>query len=143
MFKKENGFTVVDIAISIVIITIFIAVIGNLIINININSKAIDRKTIATSYAVQEIEKIKAQGYLNIYEDKGIAEEEILEEFDIINSEGEFSGYTKKVTIKDYVFLKNDSTKQSNLVKEVKVEISYLLQNKVQNVTISTYIAKE
>ena len=68
--KEEKGVTGIDIAISVIVITIFIALIANLIANINLNSKDIERKTIATSYAVQEIEKIKALGYIDDYEEK-------------------------------------------------------------------------
>lgn len=68
--REEKGITGIDIAISIILITIFIAMIGNLIANINLNSQSTERKTIATSYAVQEIEKIKSLGYINDYEGK-------------------------------------------------------------------------
>lgn len=68
--KEEKGLTGIDIAISIILLTIFIAMIGNLIANINLNSEDIERKTTATSYAVQEIEKIKSLGYINNYEGK-------------------------------------------------------------------------
>lgn len=68
--KEEKGLTGIDIAISVILLTIFIAMIGNLIANINLNSKDTERKTIATSYAVQEIEKIKALGYIDEYEGK-------------------------------------------------------------------------
>lgn len=141
--KEEKGLAVVDISISVMIITIFIAVIGNLIININLNSKDIERKTIAISYAVQEIEQIKSLGYIDEYDDKGINDEYIIEEEDIITSDGNFSGYSKKVSIKDYTLIKNDNTKKSNLVKQVTVEIVYKLGNKDQNVKISSYITKE
>ena len=140
--KEEKGLAVVDISISVMIITIFIAVIGNLIININLNSKDIERKTIAISYAVQEIEQIKSLGYIDEYDDKGINDEYIIEE-DIITSDGNFSGYSKKVSIKDYTLIKNDNTKKSNLVKQVTVEIVYKLGNKDQNVKISSYVTKE
>ena len=68
--KEEKGLAGIDIAISVIVLTIFIAMITNLIANINLNSKDIERKTIATSYAVQEIEKIKSLGYINDYEGK-------------------------------------------------------------------------
>lgn len=68
--KEEKGLAGIDIAISVIVLTIFIAMITNLIANINLNSKDIERKTIATSYAVQEIEQVKAQGYISIYEGK-------------------------------------------------------------------------
>ena len=70
VIKEEKGLTGIDIAISVIVITIFIAMIANLIANININSKDTERKTIATSYAVQEIEKRKSLGYIDEYEGK-------------------------------------------------------------------------
>lgn len=146
MIKGQKGYTGIDITISIIIITVFIAVIANLITNINLNSKNIERKSVATSYAIQEIENIKAQGYTQYYEGKGI-EEEFVEENDILDSDNNFSGYHKKITIKDYSLIQkninNDNSKISNLVKEVTVEISYSLGNNENNVIISTYITKE
>lgn len=137
--KKENGLSVIDIIVSVIVITIFITMIGNLIVNINLNSKNAERKTVATSYAVQEIERIKAMGYIEEYNDKGIADKDIIKEEDIMD-DGNFTGYHKKITIKDYVYIKNDNTKQKNLLKEVTVEISYKLGNQNKNVTLSTYI---
>lgn len=70
LIKEEKGITGIDISISVILITIFIAMMANLIANINIDSKDIERKTKAVSYAVQEIEQIKALGYNNNYEGK-------------------------------------------------------------------------
>lgn len=142
LIKKENGYTGIDIAISIIVITMFIAMIANLIANINLNTQDTNRKSIATSYAVQEIEKIKAKGYVDTYDSKGITGEEILAEDDIY-SNSEFTGYHKKTTIKDYVFVVNDTSKEKDIVKEITVEISYKVGNEEKNVQISTYIAKE
>ena len=47
------------------------------------------------------------------------------------------------VSIKDYVFITGDTTKQSNLVKEITVEISYKLASEDKNIKISTYITSE
>ena len=116
--------------------------IANLIANINLTTQDTNRKTVATSYAVQEIEKIKAQGYLDSYDSKGIAKEEVLKEEDIYNG-SEFTGYNKKIVIRDYVLVVNDTTKKSNIVKEITVNISYKVGNKEKNVKISTYVAKE
>lgn len=138
--KEEKGFAGTDIAISIIIITIFIAMVANLIANININSKETERKTLATSYAVQEIQKIEAQD-IDEYQGKGIEDEYIIEED--INVGDEFSGFHKKITVKDYVLIKQDITKQKDIIKEVSVEISYKVGNKEKNVTITTYITEE
>ena len=64
--------------------------------------------------------------------DNGIKTEYILEE-DIIENEV-FTGYHKKVSIKDYVLITGDTTKLSDLVKEITVEISYKLANKMKNI---------
>ena len=135
LVKEEKGLTGVDIAISIVVMTIFIAMIANLIANITLNTQDIKRKSTATSYAVQEIEKIKAQGYIDDYNSKGIDSEDVY-------SNSEFSGYHKKVTIKDYVLVTNNKNKKQDIVKEITVEISYKLGGKDKKVTITTYVAR-
>ncbi len=140
--KKEKGYTGVDIAISVIVLTIFISIIANLIANINLNVQDTNRRATATSYAVKEIEKIKAQGYINSYNSKGIIKEETINEEDIYEK-SEFTGYHKKTTIKDYILIVNDNTKKKDVVKEIKVEISYKIGNKEKNVKISTYVAKE
>ena len=140
--KEEKGLTGIDIAISVILITIFMAIITNLIANINLISEENERKTIATSYAVQQIEKIKAEGYKGEYEDKGIQKEETIRKEDIYE-EGKFTGYNKEILIKDYALIKNDSNLQSNLVKDITVKISYKLAGEDKSIEISTYIKKE
>lgn len=142
LVKNEKGLTGVDITISIVVMTIFMAMIANLIVNIKLNTQDIKRKSTATSYAVQEIEKIKVQGYINDYDSMGINSEETLKDEDIYNN-SEFSGYHKKVTIKDYVLVINNNTKTKDIVKEITVEISYKLGSKDKKIVISTYVSKE
>lgn len=141
IIKEEKGVTGIDISISLIVITIFISMIASLIANININAEDTQRKTKATSYAIQEIEKIRALGYSTEYEGKGINEEEILKEEDILENQS-FTGYHKKILIKDYVLISNDNTKEANLVKEITVEISYKLAGKEKNIKISTYISQ-
>ncbi len=142
LVKEEKGLTGVDIAISIVVMTIFIAMIANLIANINLNTQDIKRKATATSYAIQEIEKVKAQGYIDDYNSKGIDSEDVLKDEDIY-SNSEFSGYHKKVTIKDYVLVTNNKNKKQDVVKEIMVEMSYKLGGKDKKVTITTYVARK
>lgn len=137
--KNQKGIAAIDIAISIIVITIFIALIGNLIVNINLNAKDSERKTIATSYAVQEIENIKAKDFQE-YTDKGIQEPYVIEE-DIIK-DNNFTGYHKKITIKDYVLIKQDNSKEPNIVKEATVEISYKIGKEEKTIRLATYISK-
>lgn len=139
--KDEKGFAVSDIAISIIVITIFISMIANLILNVNLNSKEVERKTQATSYAIQEIEKIKLQG-IKAYIGKGIKEKYIIEE-DIMDSKNVFSGFHKKIIIEDYILLKQDETKKQDVVKKATIEISYKIGNKEKNVVLVTYLQNQ
>ena len=77
-----------------------------------------------------------------IMKKNGINAEEIIKEEDIVKNEN-LTGYHKKVSIKDYVLITGDTTKKSNLLKEITVEISYKLASKDKNIKISTYIIKE
>lgn len=72
--------------------------------------------------------------------ENGINKEEILKEEDITENQ-KYTGYHKKVLIKDYVLITGDITKKSNLIKEITVEISYKLANKEKKIKISTYIS--
>ncbi len=57
--RKENGFTGIDIAISVVVIFIFVSLIAFLIYSFNSSSKEVEYKSEAITIAVQEIETIK------------------------------------------------------------------------------------
>ena len=142
--KKENGFTGLDIVISVFVLTIFIAVIGNLLVLINLNYKRIERNSKAMIYAIQEIEKIKALGYQEKYEGKGINERDnLLEEDTDIYENGKFTGYHKSVYVEDYVYITQNLDKQSDILKRITVEISYGLGNKKQQVHLDACIVKE
>lgn len=140
--KNEKGITAIDIVLSVIIITVFTTLIGGLIIRININSKESERKSIAMSYATQEIEKIRAEKSIDDYINKGISTEEIIENVDIYK-DNIYTGFHKRVYIKDYVLVKKDTSKIPNLLKEVTVEISYKINGKTESVQLSTYITKE
>lgn len=141
--KDEKGLTGVDIAISLVIVTMFVAIIANLIANINLDTEKMDRKSKALAYAVQEIETRRATGYIEKYNGMGTSKEgETLKEEDIYNN-SEFTGYHKVVSIKDDILVENSGTKTADITKQITVEVFYKLGNKVESIKISTYISKE
>lgn len=141
--KDEKGLTGVDIAISLVIVTMFVAIIANLIANINLDTEKMDRKSKALAYAVQEIETRRATGYIEKYNGMGTSKEgETLKEEDIYNN-SEFTGYHKVVSIKDDILVENSCTKTADTTKQITVEVFYKLGNKEESIKISTYISKE
>lgn len=139
--KSEKGFTGVDIAIAIVVIFIFTSVIAILVYNFNASSKELERRTQATYYAISEIENIKKQSF-SAYSGRNKNNNSVNpNEESIKDSNNKDTGYYRTITVLDYNDI--DSTKITNIVKKITVEISYMSQGKRQSVSLSTVLAKE
>lgn len=133
--KDNKGVTGVDVAISLVIIIIFVSFIAALFYNVSTTSKRIDRKTTATNLAVEVIEAMKSVGCEQLAsntEETELTTENmstlIFKQIDIPN------GYTVKISIEDY----NDS----GIVKTVTAKVSYLDGKQTETVKIETLIKK-
>lgn len=134
--KSERGITTIDITVSIILITLFVAVIATLMYSLNSNTDALERRTIATNYAIDTIEELKAQAFSDLQDT-----DEQNNSFENIDS----TGYSRKITIIDYANLpenSEDNTILSGLVKKVTVEIAYKEGDTTQTVELSTVIAK-
>lgn len=135
--KSERGITTIDITVSIILITLFVAVIATLMYSLNSNTDALERRTIATNYAIDTIEELKAQAFSDLQDT-----DEENNTFENIDS----TGYSRKITITDYANLpenSEDNTILSGLVKKVTVEIAYKEGDTTQTVELSTVIAKK
>lgn len=141
--RAQKGISSIDITVSVFLITIFMAFIITMINNINQSNKDIERKEIATSYAVQEIEKIKSQGYIDSYNGAGISQEDVIKQEDINDENGDFSGFTRKVLIKDYCLIQGNENKEKDILKIITVSIIYKSKNGQKNINISACIAKQ
>lgn len=132
-WKNEKGITTIDITVSIILITLFVALIAVLIYNVNKNSDSMERRAEATNYVINAIAEIKTTNFDNLQ-----------------NSEQNIgdTGYYEKITVIDYVDLKKeeqneqDNTIMSGLVKKVTVEVSYKDGNTTQTVDLSTIRTK-
>lgn len=129
--RSEKGITNIDITVSIILITIFVTIIGTLAYSINSNTMAMEKRTEAINYAINEIEKLKAT---NIDE---------LESMEVSENIGS-TGYYKKITVTDYADFEKNQGKGivRNLVKQVKVEISYKQGKETKTIDLSTLITK-
>ena len=114
-----------------------------MIYRFNSSAKEVELKSEATSIAVEEIEKVKQDGFekydgmnKDTKEDKN---GNSLENQKVENKEGFF----KTIIVEDYADLDNNSEKIPNLVKKVTVKISYMFQAKEQSVELSTILSKE
>lgn len=130
--KSEKGYTGIDIAISVVVLFIFISLIATLSYSINSSSKEIELKSKATEIAVDEIETIKNKSWESIMTDNISTQEPV---------ELEEEGYYKEIIVQDYKEI-NDNAMEG-LVKKITVRIQYKFKNKQENVELSTIITKE
>lgn len=147
--KNEKGITNIDLTVSIILITIFIALIATIMYTINANFNSIERRTEATNYAINEIESLKAKNFEDLLDTPIDGTNDFV---NIIVKEGEgntanekATGFSKKITIIDYSNLpenQGDDTILSGLVKKVTVEIAYKDKNRIETVELSTVIAK-
>ena len=64
--KKNNGFTGVDISISIIVILIFVPTIFGVVYNIQKTNAGIERKTNAVNIATDVLEIVKSEQYSDI-----------------------------------------------------------------------------
>ncbi len=131
--SKENGFTGIDIAISVVVIFIFVSLIAFLIYSFNSSSKELEYKSEAINIAIQEIEQLKNTIDVDSIRTKGI---ENVDEYE--SSQKVKEGYFKKVLIEDYKHIHPD--KESDIVKKVTVEVQYQFKKEPQTVALSTII---
>lgn len=139
--KSEKGISNIDLTVSIILITLFVTIIATLMYSITVSSNSMERKAEATNYAINEIEKLKAQDFTSLQD----TDEETNDFTNITDNEGNPTGYAKKITIIDYANLpenQDDETILSGLVKKVTVEISYKEGDKIETVDLSTVITK-
>ena len=140
--KSEKGITGMDIAISVIIITIFISLIAVLSFNIQKTQEDIKRKSEATSYAIEIIEELKLNGFSNLPE-KGTNKIDGFEDGYILDEEGKTTPYYQEITVKDYSELEGNENKYAEIIKIITVKISYKSGSETESVEITTDITKE
>lgn len=132
--KNDRGIAGVDIAVSLVILLIFVSLIAGLFYNISNTSKKLDKKTEATNLAINTIEKMKS---MNFEELEVTGDEETrkpLSECNIANKE-EISipkGYDVEVSV--------EKSADNNNEKIVRVYVTYKEKNHEQEVKLETLI---
>ena len=137
--KSEKGFTGIDIAISVIVLFIFVSLIAFLIYNFNSSSKEIELKTEATYLAIDEIETVKNNGfetYKDLSEKQG-------NNVIVDNEETTKKGFYKTITVKDYTDMEGNEDKVQNIVKQITVKITYMFKGQEQVVELSTILSKE
>ena len=143
--KNNKGFTGVDVAISTVILIVFVSFMAMLFYNISMSTKQIERKSKASQLAIQVIEAMKMTPFdnLNDYGTKTGAEE--IEYQDVTQDEIKEltsqditfeNGYSVAIYVEDY--------NSQQIVKILGVKVSYpYVKDTIDTVEIKTLLKKE
>lgn len=136
--KDNKGLTGVDVAVSIVILLIFVSFITSLFYNLSNTSKRIEKKATATNLAIEVIEAMKATEFTTLA--GYTADQKEMTADDITNLTGKVltipNGYTVKISIKN----PNDDDNMGQVIKIITSEISYTENKKVETVKIETLV---
>ena len=149
-FKKNKGYVAVDAALAVFILVIMIPTKTGMIYNINKNNKSIDRKTEAISIAVNTLEVAKGIGIegMKTKTSDSIATDVITNLQNQLYSglsitdgtlEKDSNTYKIEVTVEDYADTHTDAT--NDLVKTVKVIVTYKVGNKEENIELNTVVS--
>ena len=136
--KNEKGIVGADIAISVVVIFIFVSLISMLIYNINLLTVGQERMSEAIYIAINEIEGLKIDGY-DMYKDSNLSVNNGV----VVDNEMVKEGYYKTITVIDYTDLEGNEDKTAGIVKKAIVTISYMHNGEPQSVELSTVLSKE
>lgn len=133
-FKNKKGVTTIDVAISLVIIMLFVSIFATLIFSVYISNQSVKRNTIATTYMTDIFEKINTLEYDdtrllagNYYEDD---ENKIL---DITIADG----YSANLKITDYNKIEGNENKE-DLIKIIELDINYKVGQSDKKLTAKT-----
>jgi len=141
--RSQKGYTGIDIAISVIVIFIFVSLITMLIYNFNSSADELKIKSDATYIAVNEIEKIKSQDFSEFL---GMDKTTTVDKNgkSLVNQPVEGNeGFYKTTTILDYKDVNGDASIEKDIVKKVTVKISYMYKGKERSVQLSTILSKE
>ncbi len=139
--KSEKGYTGIDIAISVVVLFIFVSIIVVLSYNVNSSLKELQLKSEAVDLAVEEIEKMKNKTFETLLSELGQEENSYGKSEEDAKIEDIKEGFYRKIIVQDYNDF--DKSKESNIVKKITVQILYKFKTKEQKVELSTIMSKE
>lgn len=142
--KSEKGFTGIDVAVSVIVLVIFVSIIAGLSYKFASKAKEVYCKSEAVRLAIKSIEEIKekytGQDFNELkttdYEEIKILVSEVNNQNETV--EKEKATFYKKIIVEDK---KNDD--DETIVKKVVVSIKYVLRTIEKEISLSTIIVKE
>lgn len=141
--RNNKGVTGVDISVTLVIVVLFVGLIATLVYNFSSTSQSVNRKADAINIAIQKVEEIKNTTYDELT--SGTSTEYKDKNGQTVGN-GPYKVETNITKHKESSYVESLSTEEVNkladVIKIVKVTVSYTVQKSTQKVEISTVITK-
>lgn len=134
VLKQNKGFTTADVAISIVIIMIFVAMITTVFYNFYLSTSAKNRNAIATNCIIDVIENAKLLNYEDV-------NNESLQKLISDKTVNIPNGFTVTTSVQKYNEIEGNEDKE-DVIKLLTVKVEYSVGNKKESTQISTIITK-
>lgn len=135
--KSDGGYSGIEIAISLGIISITLLILASLYFNMYIGNIEIERRTQALNYASQIFEKVSEYYYSDVTEEKFTVSQNSSGNNEIVGIEIP-KAYGVTVDIQNY-----KNTEATDVVKNVQIKITYQVGNKENTITLNRYKTKE
>lgn len=129
MLKNKNGFTGIDVAISLLAIIIFTSVILALMYNVRLENLKIQAKSVANIYLIETLENIGIAKYDDVTENNTNLIPQMPEAY--------------QVTLNIINISQEDTSKTDDIIKKVKATISYKIGNKTYTQEVERLKVKE
>jgi len=142
--RNNKGVTGVDISVALIVVVLFVGLISTLVFNFSVTSQGINRKSDAINIAIQKVESLKNTAYADV-----VSTEPESPEYRDKDGQAANSGpYKVEVDVKRYndpqagFVTQEQADKLQDIIKIVKVTVSYTVQAETQKVELSTVITK-
>lgn len=140
--KNDRGVTGVDLAVSMVILMVFVSFIAALFYNLSSTAKRIDRKSAATNLAIEVIESMKTTSFTDLDAHQVTQEEITVDSFYTLTSKTITipNGYTVKISIENPQKDGQPNEELGTVAKVITAEVRYFEKNKEETVKIETLV---
>ena len=142
-FRSEKGIAGIDIGIAVIVIFMFVSAIAVLIASYNSRKKQIELKAESVYIAVNEIEQMKNMDFSDF---EGMTKTTIYDKSGnsmVLQPVNENPGFSKTITVEDYNEINKSEDEESDILKVVTVDISYVFKGTTMHTKLSTVLTKE
>lgn len=133
-YKREEGVTIIDLVIAIIIMSVFVGVITTLMTGIYKQSLEVQISSNAMSYATIILEKIDEKSFEEVQNPNFVEN---------LKASGEVTipeEYTIKLNVENF---DNVSEEVSDVIKKATVTVNYKIRNEEKSISISKLKVKE